>query len=122
MSLGRYVDLTEAIDASDSSFLDNTEFQDADAIPLQDTLPKRHYLDNEVRPLRFLSLLSRCNRSLAWLACRYRVGRPRGSAHLGSLGGDGQLGGTAAASARAVSQHALRGPLQQRQAHLHRHR
>ena len=46
--LYRYVDLTEAIDASDSSFLDNTEFQDADAIPLQDTLPKRHYLDSEV--------------------------------------------------------------------------
>eukprot|EP00597_Dinobryon_sp_UTEXLB2267_P013909 CAMPEP_0170126096 /NCGR_PEP_ID=MMETSP0020_2-20130122/19456_1 /TAXON_ID=98059 /ORGANISM="Dinobryon sp., Strain UTEXLB2267" /LENGTH=1612 /DNA_ID=CAMNT_0010358929 /DNA_START=619 /DNA_END=5457 /DNA_ORIENTATION=- len=45
--LNRYVDLTEAIDASDSSFLDNTEFQDADAIPLQDTLPKRHYLDSE---------------------------------------------------------------------------
>lgn len=44
----RYVDLTEAIDASDASFLDNTEFQEADAIPLHDTLPKKHYLDNEV--------------------------------------------------------------------------
>jgi len=44
----RYVDLTEAIDANDASFLDNTEFQDADAIPLQEALPPKHYLDNEV--------------------------------------------------------------------------
>ena len=70
MSLGRYVDLTEAIDASDSSFLDNTEFQDADAIPLQDTLPERHYLDNEVRPLRFLSLLSLTRLAGMPLPCR----------------------------------------------------
>jgi len=45
--LNRYVDLTEAIDANDASFLDNSEFQDADAIPLSDTLPMKHYLDSE---------------------------------------------------------------------------
>ena len=44
-----FVDLTEAIDANDASFLDNTEFQEADAIPtLNEILPERHYLDNEV--------------------------------------------------------------------------
>lgn len=43
-----YVDLTEAIDANDASFLDNTELQDADAIDLQAALPLKHYLDNEV--------------------------------------------------------------------------
>ena len=46
--LRRYVDLTEAIDAADASFLDNTEFQDADAISLHEALPLRHYLDSEV--------------------------------------------------------------------------
>jgi hypothetical protein len=44
------VDITEAIDSADASFLDNSEFQDADAIPLQEALPLRHYLDREVRP------------------------------------------------------------------------
>lgn len=44
----RYVDLTEAIDAADASFLDNTDFQDADAIPLHEALPRHHYLDHEV--------------------------------------------------------------------------
>jgi hypothetical protein len=47
----RYVDITEAIDSADASFLDNSEFQDADAIPLQEALPLRHYLDREVRPV-----------------------------------------------------------------------
>ena len=110
----RYVDLTEAIDASDSSFLDNTEFQDADAIPLQDTLPKRHYLDNEALFLFTLMIL----------LCDIVpfTGRQRGSAHVGTVGGNGQLRGAAPSSSRAVSQHSLRGSLQQRQAHLHRHR
>ena len=44
----RYVDLTEAIDANDASFMDNTEFQEADAIPLHEALPTKHYLDSEV--------------------------------------------------------------------------
>lgn len=42
------MDLTEAIDSADSSFLDNTEFQDADALPLHEALPAKHYLNNEV--------------------------------------------------------------------------
>ena len=46
--LSRYVDLTEAIDSHDASFLDNSEFQDADAIPLHEALPTKHYLTNEV--------------------------------------------------------------------------
>eukprot|EP01034_Spumella_vulgaris_P020636 gene20636-26451_t len=45
--LNRYVDLTEAIDSNDASFLDNTEFLEADAIPLQDNLPAKHYLGHE---------------------------------------------------------------------------
>jgi intraflagellar transport protein 172 len=53
MSPIRYVDVTEAIDSADPSFLDNSEFQDADAIPLHEALPLRHYLDKEVRPVLF---------------------------------------------------------------------
>jgi len=45
--LNRYVDLTEAIDTNDSSFMDNADFQDADAIPLNSPLPHSHYLEDE---------------------------------------------------------------------------
>ena len=48
LHLHRYVDLTEAIDSGDASFLDTTEFQEADGIPLNDSLPAQHYLDIEV--------------------------------------------------------------------------
>ena len=44
----RYVDLTEAIDTNDASFMDNADFQDCDAIPLNGPLPDRHYLEDEV--------------------------------------------------------------------------
>lgn len=44
----RYVDLTEAIDTGDTSFLDNGDFQDADALPLNGPLPESHYLEDEV--------------------------------------------------------------------------
>ena len=44
----RYVDLSEAIDTEDASFLDNTEFTDTDAVPLNTTLPTAHYLVDEV--------------------------------------------------------------------------
>ncbi len=46
--LNRYVDIAEAIDAADPSFLDNSEFQEADAIPIHDGLPIKHYLVHEV--------------------------------------------------------------------------
>lgn len=45
----RYVDLSEAIDSEDASFLDNSEFTDTDAVPLNTTLPTAHYLVDEVR-------------------------------------------------------------------------
>ena len=44
----RYVDLTEAIDTGDASFMDNTDYQDTDAIPLNAPLPTTHYLTSEV--------------------------------------------------------------------------
>ncbi len=47
MLLNRYVDLTEAIDAQDSSFLDHGDYHDTDAIPLQGHLPETHYLLSE---------------------------------------------------------------------------
>jgi hypothetical protein len=43
------VDLTEAIDTNDASFMDNADFQDCDAIPLNGPLPESHYLEEEVR-------------------------------------------------------------------------
>jgi intraflagellar transport protein 172 len=46
--LNKFVDIAEAIDAADPSFLDNSEFQEADAIPVHDTLPIKHYLVHEV--------------------------------------------------------------------------
>ena len=42
------MDLAEAIDTSDTSFLDNSEYNDADAIPLNGPLPTSHYVNNEV--------------------------------------------------------------------------
>jgi intraflagellar transport protein 172 len=43
----RYVDLTEAVDSGDASFMDNTEYQDTDAIPLNVKLPTSHYVNDE---------------------------------------------------------------------------
>ena len=48
MLLNKYVDITEAIDTNDASFMDNSDFQGADAIPLNVALPESHYVDNEV--------------------------------------------------------------------------
>lgn len=42
------MDLTEAIDTGDASFLDTGDFNDADAIPLNGPLPESHYLEDEV--------------------------------------------------------------------------
>lgn len=42
------MDIAEAIDTSDPSFLDNNELLDADAIPVRDTVPTNHYLAHEV--------------------------------------------------------------------------
>jgi intraflagellar transport protein 172 len=47
MLLNRYVDITEAIDSQDPSAVDNTDFHDTDAVPLQSPLPKDHYLRDE---------------------------------------------------------------------------
>jgi len=47
MLLNRYVDITDAVDSQDASFLDNTEYHDTDAIPLNGPLPKTHYLRSE---------------------------------------------------------------------------
>lgn len=44
----RYVDIAEAIDSSDSITLDGSDFQDADAIPNVEILPRGHYLRSEV--------------------------------------------------------------------------
>jgi intraflagellar transport protein 172 len=47
MLLNRYVDITEAIDSQDASFLDNADYHDTDAVPLQGPLPEKHYLVSE---------------------------------------------------------------------------
>lgn len=47
MLLNRYVDITEAIDSGDASMMDNTEYHDTDAIPLNARLPSSHYLTDE---------------------------------------------------------------------------
>ena len=47
MLLNRYVDITEAIDAGDANLLDNTDYQDLDAIPLGGPLPNSHYLSDD---------------------------------------------------------------------------
>lgn len=47
MYVYRYVDLTEAIDSNDPSFMDNSEFQDTDAVPLNGPLPSTQYLKDE---------------------------------------------------------------------------
>ncbi len=41
------MDLAEAIDTNDTSFLDNSEYNDADAIPLNGPLPSSHFVHNE---------------------------------------------------------------------------
>lgn len=48
MDAFRYVDLAEAIDTNDTSFLDNSDYHAADAIPLNGPLPSKHYLVDEV--------------------------------------------------------------------------
>ena len=45
--LNRYVDITEAIDSGDSSYLDNSQLEEADAIPLNGPLPSTHYINDE---------------------------------------------------------------------------
>ena len=47
MLLNRYVDLAEAIDSQDASFLDNADYHDTDAVPLQAALPQTQYLRDE---------------------------------------------------------------------------
>jgi intraflagellar transport protein 172 len=47
MLLNRYVDIVEAIDAQDASYLDNSEYHEADAIPLDAALPTDQYAGNE---------------------------------------------------------------------------
>ena len=42
------MDLTEAIDTKDSSFMDNSEYHDTDAVPLNGPLPISHYIRDEV--------------------------------------------------------------------------
>lgn len=44
MLLNRYVDIAEAIESQDSSHIDNTEFHDTDAIPLDANLPPSQYI------------------------------------------------------------------------------
>lgn len=46
--LCRYVDLAEVIDSKDTSYLDNSDFQDADGVPMNGAIPTTHYLDDEV--------------------------------------------------------------------------
>ena len=46
MLLNRYVDLSEAIDTGDATFMDNTEYQETD-LPLNAALPASHYLAEE---------------------------------------------------------------------------
>ena len=41
------MDLTEAIDTGDASFMDNSEFQEADAVPLNGPIPSAHYIVGE---------------------------------------------------------------------------
>jgi intraflagellar transport protein 172 len=47
MLLNRYVDIAEAVESQDASFLDNAEFHDTDAVPLDATLPLSQYLKRE---------------------------------------------------------------------------
>ena len=46
--LFRYVDLSEAIESNDSSFMDNTDYNQTDAVPLDAELPLTQYLSDEV--------------------------------------------------------------------------
>ena len=48
------MDLSEAIDCGDATYLDNTEFTDTDAVPLNTPLPTAHYLVDEVTLLCFI--------------------------------------------------------------------
>ena len=43
------MDITEAIDSADPSYVDNSQFEDADAVPLSAPLPTSHYLYDEVQ-------------------------------------------------------------------------
>lgn len=44
----RYVDITEAIESADPSYVDNSQFEEADAVPLSGPLPTTHYVQDEV--------------------------------------------------------------------------
>eukprot|EP00595_Chromulina_sp_UTEXLB2642_P000435 CAMPEP_0196761570 /NCGR_PEP_ID=MMETSP1095-20130614/859_1 /TAXON_ID=96789 ORGANISM="Chromulina nebulosa, Strain UTEXLB2642" /NCGR_SAMPLE_ID=MMETSP1095 /ASSEMBLY_ACC=CAM_ASM_000446 /LENGTH=1006 /DNA_ID=CAMNT_0042111301 /DNA_START=2197 /DNA_END=5217 /DNA_ORIENTATION=+ len=47
MLLNRYVDITEAMDTNDTSFLDNSEYNIIDGVPLNGPLPPSHYISDE---------------------------------------------------------------------------
>lgn len=47
------MDIAEAIDMADPSALDSSEFQETDAVPIIDHLPKEHYLSDEVNFKQF---------------------------------------------------------------------
>eukprot|EP01035_Chromulina_nebulosa_P019403 gene19403-25277_t len=47
MLLNRYVDITEAMDTNDTSFLDNSEYNIIDGVPLNGPLPQSHYISDE---------------------------------------------------------------------------
>jgi intraflagellar transport protein 172 len=53
MLLNKYVDITEAIDTGDMSFMDNSDYSSCDAIPMNVPLPARHYVDSEVCENKF---------------------------------------------------------------------
>ena len=77
------MDLTEAIESNDSSFLDNSEYQDVDAIPLNGPLPGQQYLREEVCRMPFTELF------LVYKAI-CDAGCAGGSAYVGAICGDGQ--------------------------------
>eukprot|EP01041_Mallomonas_annulata_P001132 gene1132-2194_t len=49
MLWNRYIDLSEAIETNDSSFMDNTEYNDTDAVPLDVSPGQIHYLSEDAR-------------------------------------------------------------------------
>lgn len=83
MFLFSYVDITEAIDTSDASFMDNSEYQDADGLPLNGPMPTTHYLKDEVR---FHTEVSNLN--FSFMSSIGYVGCSRRCAYLGAVCGN----------------------------------
>ena len=83
--MNRYVDLTEAIDTNHASFMDNADFQEADAVPLNGPLPESHYLEDEVRDIDACVWVpdDLCFFIHSW------TGYARGCPHMGIVRGDG---------------------------------